>query len=143
MNASRIYAMKIFDTILKIISLVSALVFVIGVGLCYWNQSGHTSFNPSWGLYFFASVFVMGLIIRARLWQQRVLTHVVISSGLCGMILILLVTHLDIVDHYENWVAKGMPERHPHANFFLIGLLLAYLAGTMIWTYAIQAKNHT
>lgn len=133
--------MKIFDIILWFLSVVTTLVFVMGVGFCYWNQSGHTSFNPYWGLYLFAPVFVLGLMIRTRLRQQSVLSHVAMSSGFCGIVLILLAPHLDMMHQYEHWIAKGMPDRHPYADFLLAGLLFAHLGSTLIYTYTLQPKN--
>ena len=128
--------MNLPNALFRTISIMVSLCVVVGVLFCYQNRTGHTSLSPYWGLLFFGAASVMGFLVQHR---QRWLT---LTSGLSGIFLVLLVSQRNILNQYENWIVKGMPDRNPYADFWLTGFLLAYL-GALVFSYRRAAKKES
>jgi hypothetical protein len=114
-----------------ILAIAAAGVLLAGVVYCWSNRSGHSGFDPIAGLWPFGVVFFIGLvgrmITRGR-WLSARLAEVV---GFVGLAFVPFVMELGILNHYEAWIAAGMPDRNPHADWLLAGFVVGGLGGAV------------
>lgn len=81
---------------------------------CLSNGSGHSGFEPMAQLPFHGLVAAAGL----ALWFLRARLPAVLAvvMGVLGAGFVVYVDALSIMRGYEQWLAAGMPDRHPQAG---------------------------
>jgi hypothetical protein len=129
---------------LWLVSLLCLLTLLVFGGYCWYNQSGHCSMDPNLLLGFYGLIFGMGVTIRFTQQKNLLPARMTEALGFAGMSFIIFVTHLNILNHYETWILKGMPERNPSTHLLLFGFLIGALGGSMISAYlSIEQKDHS
>lgn len=115
-----------------ILAFAAVAALLAGIVYCWSNRSGHSGFDPMVGLWPFGAVFLIGLmgrmITRGR-WLSARFAEV---TGFVGMAFVPFVMELGILNQYEAWIAAGMPERNPQADWLLAGFLVGGLGGALV-----------
>ena len=114
---------------------LSMLVLLSAVAYCWKNLSGHSSVNPMLLVPAFAPALLLGAATSLAGGPVRP-ARSLITIGLFGMALGLLVSKLGILYQYEAWIAAGMPERNPHSQTLLAAFALVAVGATLAIGFA-------
>lgn len=97
--------------------MVAAVLAFFNLYALFLNETNHTGFDPKIFIYFFTFWIIIDISLVVAVFLGKLpkgSTFHIISSALIAVIGILNVMHfmeLGVILGYEEWVARGMPEK--------------------------------